>query len=304
MLRALTLTTLIWTSGVTAGALSPDTRLSLEVGYPTAEPGCTHRFEGLVEKGDLARFQSVAPDPQAVVCLNSPGGSFLEGIRIAEFLQTSRIGTRIEASTRCESACSIIFMGGSTLAADHEIDDWPTGFRPWRTMHPTARLGFHAPKLNVAQGQFSEATVARAYDAALLTISEFVRRLPAFHPDLFARMISTPHDQMYWIETVDQAGQFGISVGPVPRPEAPTDPQRIHACAHFWAWAEEVSVTFYADRIPAARVDGGTVVLGDSGLECDFTRNPTGRTTWAQWDIAVPDWAFHPGDTPLRDLPR
>lgn len=295
-----------------AGTLTALGPLPYDDSRPQPRPGCTHRFDGIVETGDLAQYQAIPTDPQAVICLDSPGGALLEGIAIAEHLRDVGIGTRLEDGATCESACSVIFMSGTYFAEGEDLEDWERGRQPWRSLHPTARLGFHAPRLTVEAGQYNEETVTLAYDIALKTLSEFSRRLiqtgpddgynaVMFDPDLFSEMIGTPHDTMFHIDTVDKAGRYQIPVGPVPAPTAPDRTQLIHGCANFWAWTEDRSVSYYAERIPGATVSGTLVKLDNTGLDCDFVQGGQ-DSAWRIWDIDVPDIAFHPGNTPLSAL--
>jgi len=55
------------------------------------------------------------------VCFNSRGGSFPEGLKIAQILGENAIGTAIAAEHSCESACAIAFMGGSW---SRHFDGW------------------------------------------------------------------------------------------------------------------------------------------------------------------------------------
>lgn len=70
-----------------AGTLTPVDPLPYDDTHPMARDGCTHSFQGTVDKGDLDKFRALPTEPQVVVCLDSPGGSFLEGIAIGEYLR-------------------------------------------------------------------------------------------------------------------------------------------------------------------------------------------------------------------------
>ena len=171
------------------------------------------------------------------LCLNSPGGSFVEAAQIVRFLRENAIGTRLQAGARCESACALIFMAGTMQW--HET--WTLG--TWRVMHPTARLGFHAPSLNVADGQYNAGTVTKAYDVALATMAEAVnalmvpqgRSVPNLKPSLLERILATPATSMFYIETTDQAGRWGISVGPTDLGTEITDQAIRYACVNMRA---------------------------------------------------------------------
>jgi hypothetical protein len=92
-------------------------------------------------------------------------------------------------------------------------------------MHPQARLGFHAPSIEIPSGQYSEQQVTQAWNVALQAIAEIVNlrsrevlglvNYYEFHERLLYHMLVTPPDSMYYIDTVEKAAKYGISVYPV-----------------------------------------------------------------------------------------
>lgn len=300
-----------------AGTLTPVGPLPYDDTHPMARAGCTHQFQGIVDAGDLDLFSALPSDPQVVICLDSPGGSFMEGIAIGEYLREAGIGTLLEAGATCESACALVFMSGTYVADEIRfkdpqdpdyVEDWQLGPWPWRSMHPTARLGLHAPRLNVPEGQYDEATVTLAYDAALRSLSEFSTRLmqtgPSdpilFNPDLFSILIATPHDQMFYIDTVDLAGRFDIRVGPVIPPTTLSEDSLIQACITYFRWAEDLGNETDADSLPGPEVSGTSVTLMN-GLDCNFEKGGQ-DSVWRMWLHDVPDIAFYPPQMPLTAL--
>lgn len=304
-----------------AAELTPVGPLPYDDSHPKPRAGCTHRLTGQIEADDLAKVQAIPTDPQVVLCLDSPGGAFRTGVQIGAFIRDAGIGTRLEENAICESACALIFMSGSYVSDSPryalqpygmtEEEEWLLGLQPWRTMHPTARLGFHAPRLTVPAGQYDEATVQRAYDIALLGLSEFTSQLMqpsdyesetvAWDPDLFARMIATPHDTMFYIDTVEKAGRYRIDIGPIANPpSAPDDQTLIRACANAMGWGEGFGSYLYEDGIPGATLRGTSVELSN-GLPCDFERG--GRDSqWRMFRYDVPDITFFDPATPLAAL--
>ena len=135
-------------SGVAQGAtlqmLGPDPNNSA-MAIPPATHACTHRLDGYIENGDAERVISQLkvdlPDDgsrldytndQAVLCLNSPGGSLTDAARIANAIVNELrygLGTKIESGDSCLSACAIIFMAGAY---------WIPEFIPvaWRVLEP------------------------------------------------------------------------------------------------------------------------------------------------------------------------
>jgi hypothetical protein len=110
---------------------------------------CELRLTGPIEPGDFLKLKAKLPadfDPLMkggpTICLDSPGGDFLEGLRIAEFVSNG-ISTQIEKGAACKSACGWIFLAGMS-AATGGIRDWT------RTMDAHAQLVFHAPYIDPA----------------------------------------------------------------------------------------------------------------------------------------------------------
>lgn len=218
---------------------------------------CDMTIEGEIVAGDAVRFRQMLanfidaelPDPNVDdfwndvygtsgrICLDSPGGSMLEAIEMADTLAFGylvrsdiapelnapdaaatviwQIGTAVPAGARCESACAILFMAGgsfSSLGTSDNVRD------PNRILHVDGRLGFHAPSLTVREGDYSEETVSQAFGLAIETIEELAVRLTRyrFPPSLFRRMISTPPNEMTYVETVSEAANWFIPLAGAP----------------------------------------------------------------------------------------
>lgn len=171
------------------------------------EMGCYYELSGSIETGDAAKLSNLLAElpgyrEQSVrICLDSPGGNYLEGVRLAALINKERLATRLKPGARCESACAIAFMAGTSGS--------PEGTpRVDRKIHPTAKLGFHAPGLTVPSGQFSEKEVQKAYNIAIQAISELATLISTtdinFPEPIFAKMLSTPSETMFYLETVSQ----------------------------------------------------------------------------------------------------
>lgn len=154
------------------------------------------------------------------VCFNSRGGSFPEGLKIAQILGENAIGTAIAAEHSCESACAIAFMGGSWsrhFDGWERFEDVPKGDRS-RTLHPRGRLGFHATALALRQEQYTAIDIDKAYALALDTVN-LILRLRAnkgynFPDYVLSKMLETPPSEMYYIDTVEAAIRAGVDVAP------------------------------------------------------------------------------------------
>ena len=86
---------------------------------------CAIRLEGEIKAGDADRFADLLSkfaitageeaegiSSDRALCLDSPGGNYLEGRKIAQLVHERGITTRVEAARDCYSACALIFYGG------------------------------------------------------------------------------------------------------------------------------------------------------------------------------------------------
>lgn len=76
----------------------------------------------------------------AVLTLSSPGGNYIEGLKLALLLRERAVATVVEAGTSCYSACAFAFLGGSGFSSQDGV-----GVYVDRMVEPRATLGFHAP---------------------------------------------------------------------------------------------------------------------------------------------------------------
>lgn len=95
------------------------------------------------------------------LCLDSPGGSLTEAIKMGDILYSEQLGTAVARDASCQSACAVLFLAGTELLTG----DGATG--PNRILHATARLGFHAPSLAVPDDQYSKAAVEKPIGSRL-----------------------------------------------------------------------------------------------------------------------------------------
>lgn len=260
-------------------SLSPPNSETTELQSVDPSLACNLSLTGEIQAGDadqiiarltkaLATWSDEGQYGHSVLCLNSAGGSLSEAMKIVDFMRDNYIATRLESAARCESACAMIFMAGSFFI--HE-----GGAYKWRVMHPTARLGFHAPSLLVPDRQYTAGTVSKSYRLALetiaLTLSNLVQNRgledgQQVKPSLLAEMLRTPSDDMMYIDTVDKAGRWGITVGPIAT-EGKTmgEMEFRRACANELSWNADESaleVEYWDDRLIEFNVDewGGETV--------------------------------------------
>ena len=92
--------------------------------YSTGHPVPHFHYEGGTVDGDVetlrnmyesfvkCRLACIGPEggATAVLTMNGPGGSYLEGLRLADFLRENHIATVVERGMRCYSACAFGFL--------------------------------------------------------------------------------------------------------------------------------------------------------------------------------------------------
>ncbi len=102
-------------------------------------------IDGELTADDTARFASIASNiPQAVVSLNSPGGSLSAGIGIGNSIRSRGYSTVAGPTALCASACGLAWLAGIP-----------------RMGHPNSRIGFHAA-FTVTDGRAIERGVGNA----------------------------------------------------------------------------------------------------------------------------------------------
>lgn len=135
------------------------------------------RISGRIEEGDAGRLQALlGPEDRVgpfVVVLNSPGGSFLEGVRIGQVLEPFRGGNGDPAlngvvvlnGEECKSACAVAFaLAAMPRDSGHSV----------RYVELGAQLGFHMPFVPVDQ-QAVRTEIAQAMDLTYQIMSEYMR---------------------------------------------------------------------------------------------------------------------------------
>ncbi|WP_417433061.1 hypothetical protein [Hoeflea sp.] len=122
--------------------------------YSADRPVPHFHFDGPVVAGDadalaalIDKFVECTPDALdpdgsncAVVTLNSPGGHYIEGLRLAALMRERAIATLVEETAQCYSACAFAFLGGSGHSSQAGVGAYID-----RMIEPGGTLGFHAP---------------------------------------------------------------------------------------------------------------------------------------------------------------
>ncbi len=242
---------------------SVDDLSSLEFGLPKTEISIA--LEGAIEKGDQAKLRLVIEQFSArkkrEVCakvrtrqpgetcqlvletnlfLNSVGGNFTEGLKLANLVAEYKIQTIIRPNQRCYSSCGFVFLAGqrdiSGEAPEGAIGD------PKRFLYPTSSLRLHSPFIELGEDVYSEETVANAYIAAVQDIAEVVNMSKHWNlePELLPPFLSKTKNAYYEIDTVERAVRFGIALLiPGYQVRSITPPMAKNYCNHMFAAKEK-----------------------------------------------------------------
>ena len=181
------------------------------------------------------------------------------------------------AGERCESACALAFLGGSINTGTAVIR-----FQE-RVIEAGARLGFHAPKLELPDDRsYPAGIVNKAFETALKSAEDIhaiklheEHSVEAMQDFLYQRILSTRPESMYYIETVGDAAMSGISVEGLKIPTQVTEQVIANFCDNAWVatradmrpgyrsaaeYYDEIGDGFYGQRKVTLRREGGTLI--------------------------------------------
>lgn len=223
--------------------------------------GCIATLSGPIVKGDADKLATLLPQLQRDIdaeyakqqgvepndsfsvgfqtnrlCLNSPGGSLAEAIRMGDVLHDQALGTAVPRDASCESACAVLFLAGTEqLTGDGLLG-------PNRVIHATARLGFHAPSLVVPDNTYSKTQVERAYNIAIAGLGALSQRKHTWKlsDSLLTTILTTPPEAMTYVETTFDAGRLDIPVVGTVYPDKITPLAAANACTKDFAYLQGV----------------------------------------------------------------
>jgi hypothetical protein len=185
---------------------------------------CNIQLSGAIVAGDADKLERILDahggdhdDRNHVICLDSNGGSLTEAIKIGRILAERVVGTVVAADSDCLSACAIVFMHGTVQNFDTTEAS--------RILHPTGRLGFHAPSLELGTSGTTVPVdvVTLAYSAAVAVIADLAetgntvgtateQEIPVLPLSLFTTMLRTPPSTFQYVNTVDELLAWGIQL--------------------------------------------------------------------------------------------
>ena len=308
------------------------------------EQGCAVSLNGRIEEGDSNRLKEVFatrgvlvyseeginPETSAL-CLNSPGGDFIEGQIIARIVYETGIGTRLQPDAECYSACAFIFMAGRAKGIE-----WDS---PYRSMSRRARLGFHAPYITMGD----ESTMTGAETKNLLSgynrlLGDFILFGNArsifdyrsnFSPALLGSLLLFGPEETLEVETIEDAERWGIEIAELEVPAFDAIAAYGQVCENFQAWSADLSAREWKEGFPAptevylnaedgkkrfVRIDTGgmaerfclvRIAENKKGYQvCSLDGfNGVSYGDCPEWGIYVPGHYALPPSVRIRDLP-
>lgn len=142
---------------------------------------------GAIQQGDGQTFRDVAAASEnAVVLLNSEGGSVVAALEIGRAIRLRNFSTGVTPGTLCASACALAWLAGST-----------------RMLGDSSKIGFHAAYI-VDGGKVSESGVGNALIGAYLNQIGLSEQAIVF-------VTSAPPQGIAWLSSKD-ASALGIPV--------------------------------------------------------------------------------------------
>jgi len=174
------------------------------------DPRCSFTLSGDIVKGDAKKIGGLSSKLGDTLCLDSQGGSFIEGLDIAYSLSFSGIYTALLPGAECYSACAFAFMGGG------EMEE--TAFFPHRKMSTKARLGFHAPYILPKDNVYTPENVKEAYSLGLDAVSRMMELGNGAIPsDIIIRLLRSGPSELFLIDNPALAKSLHITISDAPR---------------------------------------------------------------------------------------
>jgi hypothetical protein len=185
---------------------------------------CAFKLEGNIVDGDHDRLAGLISHSYIErcntrmhsVCLKSNGGSYAEGLKIAEFVYNRGLVTVVADGAQCFSACAIIFMAG--VMGDEEST---RQIGPYRRLSAGGIVGFHAPYLSMPNQKYSKEELESASLAMRIAILGLVQ-LSSKHTrlgggdfikkSLIAKMLEKGPEDAVFVKTIGDAARWNIEI--------------------------------------------------------------------------------------------
>jgi hypothetical protein len=161
---------------------------SAAVEHSTLEGGVEAIYiTGEIALGDYAVFRDIADQyPDAVVFLESPGGTVIPALEIGQLVRERGYRTVVLAGSTCTSSCALIWLAGAP-----------------RHLESGGQVGFHASSAQGQDGRLVESGVSNAFVGYYLSKLELSERAVVF------TTMASPHE-LTWLTPENSEGA-GIS---------------------------------------------------------------------------------------------
>jgi hypothetical protein len=244
---------------------------------PVTSGPCHFRLSGKITAGDFERFKKTVmkedadgelvarklPNGDTIhmvwLCLNSPhGGNFDQAVKIIEYILEwpnwafGGLGTILERDAECRSACALLFLVGRK----HEGDGYYT---TQRIMHPTAKLGFHAPFNPSDAASGDKELLALSYSAGVRAVGRLLLLDEQLYPkSLLSEILSREHHEFFELGKLDELGRWDIDIMDYRAPSLDSDKQIYTLCKNMDSWREAGSADW---EVPEDAVSPGLQAL-------------------------------------------
>ena len=124
-----------------------------------------------------------------------------------------------------------MFLAGTKSAGEDATE-------PDRILDPIGVVGLHAPFLEVPEGDYTPKVVQNAYDAAVFSMAELVKRLPKLYLDaaLLPEFLEKDRVSLLLLDNVDKVTRYRVEL-PIASPSI-ISPAMINVyCTNAHAWA-------------------------------------------------------------------
>lgn len=180
---------------------------------------CAFSLEGTISTGDTDHLSAIISrsriDPYdertGSLCLRSDGGSYAEGLSIAELVFNRGLSTVIKYGSECYSACAIIFMAGVTSERE----------APMRKLSVGGILGFHAPYLTMPDEKYSKQQVedaAQGMRAAISALMQLSSKRTQLHSgdflkkSLISKILEKSPTDVFFVKSIAEAARWDILI--------------------------------------------------------------------------------------------
>lgn len=188
---------------------------------------CAFSLEGPIAAGDTDRLSQLISNSQLndldartlAVCLKSNGGSYFEGLKLAELIYRTGLNTVVTSGSQCFSACAIIFMAG--VVAEKPGTASARAILPYRRLSASGIVGFHAPFLSLPDEKYTKEQMEGAAQSmrtailGLVKLSSKQTRLSGgdfIKKSLLEAVLTKGPQELLFVKTIGDAARWGIEI--------------------------------------------------------------------------------------------